>query len=227
MESVAPLAVEDLGVGRRRHDYQATWDLQRSIHADVVAGVRPPTVLLLEHQAVLTAGTRTEPGDMPTDGTDVIQVDRGGRITWHGPGQLVCYPIVPLPHPLDVVAHMRRLEEIAIRTCATFGVAAARVQGRSGAWTRAGAGSVAKIAAVGARVARGVSMHGMALNVDCDLSWTEVIVPCGIRDAETTSLAQELGRPIAMPDVAAAAWTHAQAVLGPTLAAIGSPSVAS
>jgi lipoyl(octanoyl) transferase len=154
----------------------------------------PDTLLLLEHEPVYTAGRRTEPQDRPFDGTPVIDVDRGGRITWHGPGQLVGYPIVHLPQPMDVVGHVRRLEELLIRTCAHFGVDGQRVPGRSGVWVD---GTPArKVAAVGVRVARGVTMHGFALNVDCDLGAYDRIVPCGIADAGVTSLAQETGGPV-------------------------------
>lgn len=179
--------------------FEETWELQREIHAAVVTGDMPDTVLLLEHHPVYTAGRRTQPEDRPLDGTPVIDVDRGGRITWHGPGQLVGYPIVHLPEPMDVVGYVRRLEELLIATCAHFGVRGQRVAGRSGVWI---AGTPdRKIAAIGVRVARGVTMHGFALNVNCDLSAYDRIVPCGISDATVTSIAQELGRPVDFEEV--------------------------
>jgi lipoyl(octanoyl) transferase len=183
-------------------DYQVAWDEQRRIHAEVVAGVRPDTVLLLEHPSVFTAGKRTEVWDRPTDGTPVIDVDRGGKITWHGPGQLVGYPIVALPDPIDVVAYVRRVEQLMIDVCAEFGVATGRVEGRSGAWVAAdNRGPDRKIGAVGIRVASGVTQHGFALNCDPDLTNFDRFVPCGIRDAGVTSLAVELGRDVTVAEV--------------------------
>ncbi len=181
--------------------YEEAWDLQRRTHADVVAGIAPDTVLLLEHESVYTAGRRTEPLDRPVDGTPVVDVDRGGRITWHGPGQLVGYPIVRLPMPLDVVGHVRRLEDALIAACADFGLATARVAGRSGVWVMADErGPDRKVAAIGVRVAQGVTQHGFALNCDCDLGAFDRIVPCGIRDASVTSLTAELGRRVSIED---------------------------
>lgn len=192
-------------VGVHFHDFEDIWRMQRDVHAAVVSGSLPPTVLILEHAQVLTAGSRTQPGDLPTDGSPVVDVDRGGRITWHGPGQLVCYPIVPLPHPLDVAAHVRRLESVAIKTCADFNVPAGRIPGLRGAWASPQpgepGGKIAKIAAVGVRVSHGTTMHGLALNVDCDLSWARRIVPCGIPDADVTSLVRSSGRPTTTLDV--------------------------
>ena len=191
------LQVRRLGVA----PFQETWELQREIHAAVVAGDMPDTVLLLEHPSVYTAGRRTQPEDRPLDGTPVIDVDRGGRITWHGPGQLVGYPIVHLPEPMDVVGYVRRLEELLIATCARFGVTGQRVAGRSGVWV---AGTPErKIAAIGVRVARGVTMHGFALNVDCDLRAYDRIVPCGIADAGVTSIAAERGSAVDFESVVA------------------------
>ena len=198
-------------------DYQATWDLQRRIHAATADGGEP-TVLLLEHNPVYTAGRRTEPEDRPLDGTPVVEVDRGGRITWHGPGQVVGYPIVPLANPVDVVAHVRRLEEVLIRSCAEFGVTTARVEGRSGVWLAAdGVGPERKIAAIGVRVSRGVTMHGFALNCDPDMSWYDRIVPCGIRDAGVTSLSNELRRDVPVAEVLSIVERHLVAVLEPAL----------
>ena len=173
-------AIELRRVGFMPHlvDYLDGWAMQRAVHAEVVAGAAPSTVLLLEHVAVYTAGRRTEALDRPFDGTPVVDVDRGGRITWHGPGQLVAYPILALPDPLDVVAHVRRLEEAVIATCRDLGLTSVvRVDGRSGVWVLADErGPDRKVAAVGVRVARGVTMHGLALNCDCDLGAFDLIV---------------------------------------------------
>lgn len=180
--------------------YDQAWDLQREIHDAVVAGDLPDTLLLLEHESVYTAGRRTQPEDRPLDGTPVVEVDRGGRITWHGPGQLVGYPILHLPEPMDVVGYVRRLEELLITTAAAFGVTGERVPGRSGVWVADS--PPRKLAAIGVRVARAVTMHGFALNVDCDLSAYDRIVPCGIRDAGVTSLRQETGVAVTVDEVA-------------------------
>jgi lipoyl(octanoyl) transferase len=185
--------------------YEQAWERQRQLHAARVAGEGPDTLLLLEHPSVYTAGKRTEPHERPFDGTPVIDVDRGGKITWHGPGQLVGYPIVALPDPIDVVAYVRRLEEALIEVCAGFGLTTGRVEGRSGVWVAAdepgqGFRPERKVAAIGVRVARGVTMHGFALNCDCDLTWFDRIVPCGITDATVTSLTAELGRPVTVAD---------------------------
>ncbi|MEV4491846.1 lipoyl(octanoyl) transferase LipB [Micromonospora coxensis] len=183
-------------------DYQAAWDEQRRLHESVVAGEQGDTVLLLEHPSVYTAGKRTEPWDRPMDGTPVIDVDRGGKITWHGPGQLVGYPIVKLPDPVDVVAYVRRTEQMLIDVCAEFGLTAGRVEGRSGVWVpEDDRGPARKVAAIGIRVARGVTLHGFSINCDCDLTYFDRIVPCGIRDAGVTSLTAELGRPVTVADV--------------------------
>jgi lipoyl(octanoyl) transferase len=194
--SPEPLQVRRLGVV----PFLEAWELQQEIHAAVVAGDMPDTLLLLEHEGVYTAGRRTQPEDRPQDGSPVIDVDRGGRITWHGPGQLVGYPIVHLPEPMDVVGYVRRLEEMLIIACERFGVTGERIAGRSGVWVKHEPPS--KIAAIGVRVARAVTMHGFALNVDCDLAAYDRIVPCGIRDAGVTSLHQETGRPVTVEDVA-------------------------
>ena len=201
------LDVLELGFGEDAVPYQVGWDEQRRIHAEVVAGQRPDTVLLLEHQSVYTAGKRTSSWERPTDGTPVIDVDRGGKITWHGPGQLVGYPLLRLPDPIDVVAHVRRLEQLLIDVCAELGLATVRIDGRSGVWVPADERSPdRKVAAIGVRVARGVTMHGFALNADCDLSYFDKIVPCGLTDAAVTSLTEELGRsaprqPTTVPDL--------------------------
>jgi lipoyl(octanoyl) transferase len=187
--------------------YEEAWERQRELHAARVAGEGPDTLLLLEHPSVYTAGKRTEPHERPQDGTPVVDVDRGGKITWHGPGQLVGYPIVALPDPVDVVAYVRRLEGALLEVCAGFGVEAGRVEGRSGVWLPAdepGPDSrwrpERKIAAIGIRVARGVTMHGFALNCDPDLGAFGAIVPCGIVDAGVTSLSAELGRDVTVDE---------------------------
>jgi lipoyl(octanoyl) transferase len=181
--------------------YEAGWELQRQVHADVVAGDSSDTLLLLEHVAVYTAGRRTDPLHRPVDGTPVIDVDRGGQITWHGPGQLVGYPIVRLPVPLDVVGHVRRLEAALIAACSDLGLATTRIDGRSGVWVSADDhGPDRKVAAIGVRVSQGVTQHGFALNCDCDLTAFDRIVPCGIRDAGVTSLTAELGRRVTVAE---------------------------
>jgi len=184
--------------------YDVAWAEQRRVHALVAAGSGPDavdTVLLLEHEPVYTAGRRTASWERPTDGSPVVDVDRGGRITWHGPGQLVGYPIVRLPEPVDVVAYVRDLEQLLIDVCADLGLATERVEGRSGVWVRGDhRGPDRKVAAIGVRVARGVTMHGFALNCDPDLSWYARIVACGIEDASVTSLTAELGRPVTVHD---------------------------
>jgi lipoyl(octanoyl) transferase len=183
-------------------DYEQAWARQREIHAGVVEGTTPDTLLLLEHPPVYTAGKRTQPHERPFDGTPVIDVDRGGKITWHGPGQLVGYPIVRLPDPVDVVAHVRRLEEALMKVCAGLGVATEQVEGRSGVWVRADErGPDRKVAAIGVRVAKGVTMHGFALNCDPDMSAFGNMIPCGIVDAGATSLTQELGRDVPIAEV--------------------------
>jgi lipoyl(octanoyl) transferase len=181
--------------------YEQAWAQQREVHDQRVAGTGPDTLLLLEHPPVYTAGRRTEPHERPADGTPVIDVDRGGKITWHGPGQLVGYPIVALPDPVDVVAHVRRLETALMEVCAGFGLATEQVGGRSGVWVRADdRGPDRKVAAIGVRVARGVTMHGFALNCDPDLTDFGAIVPCGIVDAGVTSLSAELGRDVTVAE---------------------------
>jgi len=183
-------------------DYTTAWAEQRRLHDAVLAGTEPDTVLLLEHPSVYTAGKRTEPLDRPMDGTPVVDVDRGGKITWHGPGQLVGYPIVRLGAPLDVVAYVRRVEQVLIDTCADLGLSTVRIPGRSGVWVTADErGPDRKVAAIGIRVARGVTLHGFALNCDCDLAAFDRIVPCGIRDAGVTSLSRELGRDVTVAEV--------------------------
>jgi lipoyl(octanoyl) transferase len=212
-----------LGMGTDALDYNDAWDMQRQVHDRRVAGEIPDTCLLLEHQPVYTAGKRTSPLDRPIGdpGAPVIDVDRGGKITWHGPGQLVGYPIVALSEPIDVVSYVRLIEDAMIAVCAEFGVPAVRVEGRSGAWLpgeRAGRPD-RKIAALGIRVARGVTMHGFALNCDCDLSWYDRIVPCGISDATVTSLSAETGRRVTVADVLPVAERELAQVLAATTVA--------
>jgi lipoyl(octanoyl) transferase len=184
-------------------DYRRGWELQREVHEDVVAGGQDQ-VLLLEHPPVFTCGKRTDAHERPLDpgGAEVIDVDRGGRITFHGPGQLVGYPVVRLPDHVRVVDYVRRLEEALIAVCADLGLETARVPGRTGVWLRAEATRPErKIAALGIRVSRGVTMHGFALNCDIDLGWYDRFVPCGISDAAVTSLSAELGRGVTVDEV--------------------------
>jgi lipoyl(octanoyl) transferase len=193
-----PLEVRRLGTV----DYASAWQLQRELAEARVAG-GADTLLLLEHPPVYTAGKRTEPHERPVDGAPVIDTDRGGKITWHGPGQLVGYPIIGLAQPLDVVNFVRRLEDSLIAVCASFGLQTGRVEGRSGVWMPSQDGRPArKIAAIGIRVARATTLHGFALNCDCDLDAFSAIVPCGISDAGVTSLSAELGRRVTVDDVA-------------------------
>jgi lipoyl(octanoyl) transferase len=203
------------GLSANSVPYIEALEQQRALHAAVVAGRAQDTVILLEHPSVYTAGRRTEPEDRPRDGTPVIDVDRGGRITWHGPGQLVGYPIVRLPEPLDVVAHVRRLEDALIALLADLGVASHRVDGRSGVWVR-GSGPAPrdeKIAAIGVRVAERVTLHGFALNCSNAFDAYERIVPCGIRDAGVTSISRVLGRTVAPADVVPLLRPHLLRVL--------------
>lgn len=245
-----------LGFGADSVDYQDAWDEQRRVHAARFADEAPDTCLLLEHPPVYTAGRRTAPEERPLDGTPVVDVDRGGKITWHGPGQLVGYPIQKLPRPVDVVAHLRRLEDAMIAVCAEFGVETSRVEGRAGVWVLGDAKDAAeerpklgglsldfdprvndsefdprlngpeyapsnagqrredrKICAMGIRVAKGVTMHGFALNVNPDTSNFDKIIPCGIRDAGVTSLSYELGREVTIDEVLPVAERHLRDVL--------------
>jgi lipoyl(octanoyl) transferase len=247
-----------LGIGERAVPYEEALAEQQRLHALRVADEIPDTVLLLEHQPVYTAGRRTRREDYPLDGTPVVEVTRGGEITWHGPGQLIGYPIVKLPEPMDVVAYVRRLEEALIRACADFGVATTRIEGRSGVWVlgeelpgavvdqdkvvdigaltlRMGAklgldprlagpqyaasnagqrGDDRKLTAIGVRVARGVTMHGFALNCDPDMTWFDQIIPCGIRDAGVGSLSTELGRDVTVAEALPAVRRHLAEILG-------------
>lgn len=191
-----PLALKKIGL----MEYESALELQRTFHQEIADSTRPNTLILLEHPPVFTAGRRTLDSEMPTDGSRVITVDRGGKITFHGPGQIVGYPIVRLKNPNDVVGFVREIETGLIRVCQEFGINAQRYCERSGVWIRDARGD-RKIAAIGIRVARGVTMHGFALNVDPDLSYFDRIVPCGIADAEVTSLSRELGRKVLIEEV--------------------------
>jgi lipoyl(octanoyl) transferase len=213
--SIAPLRIDRLGTV----DYLAAWDLQRANADTRRAGSGPDVLMLLEHPFVYTAGKRTQPEDRPQDGSPVVDVDRGGRITWHGPGQLVGYPIIGLAEPLDVVDFVRRLEEALIRVVHDVGLPdAGRVDGRSGVWLPADdRRPERKIAAIGVRVQGGVTLHGFALNCEPDLTAYDRIVPCGITDAGVTSLAAELGRPVPVTEVIDAAGAAVTAALEGTL----------
>ncbi|MEU0182479.1 lipoyl(octanoyl) transferase LipB [Streptomyces sp. NPDC006207] len=243
-----------LGFGEDAVEYLEAWEEQRRVHAARFADEIPDTCLLLEHPPVYTAGRRTEDSERPLDGTPVVDVDRGGKITWHGPGQLVGYPILKLPRPVDVVAHVRRLEDALINACAEFGLETTRVEGRSGVWVLgdpiedrppvipgltldfdprlqddefdprlsgpeyapSNAGQRRedrKLAAIGIRVAKGVTMHGFAINCNPDNTWFDRIVPCGIRDAGVASLSNELGREVAVAEVLPVVEKHLRLVL--------------
>jgi lipoyl(octanoyl) transferase len=191
----------DAGLSANSVSYSTALERQRALHADVASGRAPDTVLLLEHPPVYTAGKRTEPHERPVDGTPVVDVDRGGKITWHGPGQLVGYPIVRLAEPVDVVAYVRRLEELLIGVLADHRIIGTRVEGRSGVWIERPGAPADKIAAIGIRVAEGVTMHGFALNCSNDLEPYRAIIPCGIRDAGVTTMSRELGRVVTPADV--------------------------
>jgi lipoyl(octanoyl) transferase len=211
----APARVDRVGLV----EYVAAWDAQRA-HAEARrSGSGPDVLMLLEHLSVYTAGRRTQPEDRPTDGTPVVDVDRGGRITWHGPGQLVGYPIVALAEPMDVVDFVRRLEEGLIAVVHGFGLTAAgRIAGRSGVWLPADArGPERKVAAIGVRVQGGVTLHGFAINCEPDLTAFDRIVPCGIVDAGVTSLSAELGRPVSVAEVIDATERAVLAALDGTL----------
>ncbi len=191
--------------------YDDAWALQQRLHDAVADGTQGDVVLLLEHEPVYTAGKRTEPWERPTDGSRVIDVDRGGKITWHGPGQITGYPIVRLTDPVDVVAYVRRLEQVLIDVCAALGLPTIRVEGRSGVWTTDGQ---RKLGAIGIRVARGVTMHGFALNVCNSLAAYDAVVACGITDAGVTTLSKELDRDITVDEVIPVLDSHLPALLG-------------
>ncbi|HLS62879.1 MAG TPA: lipoyl(octanoyl) transferase LipB [Ruania sp.] len=207
-------------LGERLVDYHEAWQRQRDLHEAVIGG-GADTTLLLEHASVYTAGRRTARWDRPTDGTPVVDVDRGGRITWHGPGQLVAYPIVRLAEPVDVVAYVRALEQAVIATCAHWGITAERIEGRTGAWVRGtGPEQDRKIAAIGVRVARGVTMHGVAINACPDLAAFSAITPCGISDAGVTSISELAGQQVSVTDCADVFQPHLVEALTPLLARV-------
>ena len=198
---------EEFGLPAGPVEYRAAWDLQRRIHAEVVAGTRPDTLLLLEHRPVYTAGKLTRDEERPRDGAPVVDIDRGGKITWHGPQQLVGYPIVSLPVPIDVVGFVRALERSIIAVCADLGLDTEPVEGRSGVWVPAASPSEQdrKLCAIGMRVSRRATMHGFALNCANQLEWAGNVIPCGIDDAGVTSLSRELGREVPVSAVIDAA----------------------
>ncbi len=202
------------GLSANSVPYLEALDTQRAMHAAVVSGLAPDTVILLEHPSVFTAGKRTDPSERPTDGTPVIDVDRGGKITWHGPGQLVGYPITRLPEPIDVVRYVRKIEGILIDVLHELGVNGQRVEGRSGVWM-CGDGRDEKIAAIGIRVAEGVTMHGFALNCSNGFDAYDKIVACGIRDAGITSISRELGRVVTPEDVVPLMEAHFERAFAP------------
>jgi lipoyl(octanoyl) transferase len=213
------------GLSANSVPYSTALEMQRAVHADVASGRAPDTVLLLEHPSVYTAGKRTESHERPTDGTPVIDVDRGGKITWHGPGQLVGYPIVKLADPIDVVAYVRRLEGMLIDVLAEFGIPGVRVEGRSGVWlVDANRRPGDKIGAIGIRVADGVTMHGFALNCSNSFDAYRTIVACGIFDAGVTSISRELGREVTPEDVVPLIEKHFFANLAPSLASATVPA---
>ena len=182
-------------------EYQSAWDQQRELHHKIVTENHPDVAVLLEHQNVYTAGRSTKPEDRPTDSSPVFDIDRGGRITWHGPGQIVCYPIMKLDDPVDVVAHVRRLELLIMNVCSKLGLETTQIEGRSGVWVKGNGLPDKKIAAIGIRVAKKATMHGFALNCNNSLDAFRNIVPCGIGDADVTTISLELGRDVSVAEV--------------------------
>ncbi len=205
----------DTGLSANSVLYSTALQQQRAMHAEVASGRAPDTVILLEHPSVYTAGKRTEPHERPRDGAPVIDVDRGGKITWHGPGQLVGYPIVRLAEPIDVVAYVRRLEQLLIETIAELGILGERVEGRSGVWLR----GTAKIGAIGIRVSQGVTTHGFSLNCSNAFDAYDAIVACGLPDATATSISRELGREVTPSEVVPLIEAGFERIVGPSLAA--------
>jgi lipoyl(octanoyl) transferase len=230
----AELRFQRIGYDDQRVEYLDAWTLQRRLHTQRVDDEIVDTVLFLEHPFVYTAGRRTEPQDRPTDGTPVIDVDRGGKITWHGPGQLVAYPITKLPPHVYVVDFVRRLEEALIRVCRDLGLATGRVKGRSGVWLAADQHRPErKVAALGIRVSRGVTMHGVELNCDNTMDGFDAIIPCGIADAGVTTLSQELGRDVTVQEADPLLERHLRDLLewspydrSPDIERTGNPEVA-
>ena len=182
-------------------EFKQSWDQQRELHHKIVSENHPNTVVLLEHQNVYTAGRSTKPEDRPIDSSPVFDIDRGGRITWHGPGQIVCYPIIKLDDPVDVVAHVRRLELLIMNVCSKLGLETTQIEGRSGVWVKGNGFLDKKIAAIGIRVAKKATMHGFALNCNNSLDGFRKIVPCGIPDSDVTTLSLELGRDVSVAEV--------------------------
>lgn len=182
-------------------EFKQAWDQQRELHHKIVSENHPNTVVLLEHQNVYTAGRSTKPEDRPMDSSPVFDIDRGGRITWHGPGQIVCYPIIKLDDPVDVVAHVRRLELLIMNVCSKLGLETTQIEGRSGVWVKGNGFLDKKIAAIGIRVAKKATMHGFALNCNNSLDGFRKIVPCGIADSDVTTLSLELGRDVSVAEV--------------------------
>ena len=182
-------------------EYQSAWDQQRELHHKIVTENHPDVAVLLEHQNVYTAGRSTKPEDRPTDSSPVFDIDRGGRITWHGPGQIVCYPIMKLDDPVDVVAHVRRLELLIMNVCSKLGLETTQIEGRSGVWVKGNGLPDKKIAAIGIRVAKKATMHGFALNCNNSLVAFRNIVPCGIGDVDVTTISLELGRDVSVKEV--------------------------
>ena len=196
--SNSELIIQNWGSGV---EYQSAWDRQRELHHKIVTKNHPDVAVLLEHQNVYTAGRSTKPEDRPTDSSPVFDIDRGGRITWHGPGQIVCYPIMKLDDPVDVVAHVRRLELLIMNVCSKLGLETTQIEGRSGVWVKGNGLPDKKIAAIGIRVAKKATMHGFALNCNNSLVAFRNIVPCGIGDADVTTLSLELGRDVSVAEV--------------------------
>jgi lipoyl(octanoyl) transferase len=192
------LVIQNWGSGV---EYQSAWDRQRELHHKIVTENHPDVAVLLEHQNVYTAGRSTKPEDRPTDSSPVFDIDRGGRITWHGPGQIVCYPIMKLDDPVDVVAHVRRLELLIMNVCSKLGLETTQIEGRSGVWVKGNGLPDKKIAAIGIRVAKKATMHGFALNCNNSLDAFRNIVPCGIGDADVTTISLELGRDVSVAEV--------------------------
>ena len=210
------LVIDSQSVGNYLVDYLEALNLQRQIHEQVVARQTADTIMLLEHNDVYTAGRRTEVFERPNDGTEVLDVDRGGKITWHGLGQLVGYPIIHLTNPMDVVSHVRKLEDVLIGACQDIGLETQRVKGRSGVWVCDGTVD-RKIAAIGVRVAQGVTMHGFALNCNNSLAGFDRIIPCGISDAAVTTLSLEIGHEITTTDVLPLVESHLRRVFSPAV----------
>ena len=196
--SNSELIIQNWGSGV---EYQSAWDQQRELHHKIVTENHPDVAVLLEHQNVYTAGRSTKPEDRPTDSSPVFDIDRGGRITWHGPGQIVCYPIMKLDDPVDVVAHVRRLELLIMNVCSKLGLETTQIEGRSGVWVKGNGYPDKKIAAIGIRVAKKATMHGFALNCNNSLDAFRNIVPCGIGDADVTTISLELGRDVSVAEV--------------------------